>query len=110
MAEVEWIYLIAAGLLEPCWVLTLGKCEKFRNLKWTAATIILLAASMYLLSLAMLTLPVGTAYAVWTGIGAIGTLIAGIILYKEPVTWMRMMFIVLIVVGIVGIQVTAGAA
>jgi len=108
MDEISLLYLIAAGLLEPCWVLALGKCEKFRNVKWTAITVVLVAASMYLLSLAMKDLPVGTAYAVWTGIGAIGTLAAGIILYKEPVTWMRMLFIVLIVAGIAGIQITAG--
>lgn len=105
--ELAWVYLIIAGLLEPCWVIALGKCEKFRNIKWTIATIVLLTASMALLSLAMVDLPVGTAYAVWTGIGAIGTLIAGIILYREPVTWVRMLFIALIVIGIVGIQVTA---
>lgn len=107
MAEMEWVYLIIAGLLEPCWVLALGRSERFRNLPWTAATVVFLAASMILLALAMTGLPVGTAYAVWTGIGAIGTLIAGIILYKEPVTWMRMLFIAMIVIGIVGIQVTA---
>lgn len=105
--ELAWVYLIVAGLLEPCWVIALGKCEKFRNIKWTILTIVLLAASMGLLSLAMVDLAVGTAYAVWTGIGAIGTLIAGIILYREPVTWIRMLFIALIVIGIVGIQITA---
>lgn len=109
MVEIEWVYLIVAGILEPCWVLALGKSEKFRNLKWTVATIVLLAASMYLLSLSLNVIPIGTAYAIWTGIGAIGTLVAGIILYREPVTWMRMLFIALIVIGIVGIKLTGGA-
>lgn len=107
--EMAWVYLVVAGLLEPCWVIALEKSDRFRNYRWAVITVILLAGSMYLLSVAMTDLPVGTAYAVWTGIGAIGTLVAGIILYKEPVTWMRMFFIALIVIGIVGIQVTAGA-
>jgi len=104
--SVAWIYLIIAGLLEPCWVVSLKKSEKFRNIRWTIATVAFLAASLYLLSLSMVTLPAGTAYAVWTGIGAAGALLAGIILYKEAVTAVRMLFVLIIVVGIVGLKMT----
>jgi quaternary ammonium compound-resistance protein SugE len=106
--SLTWIFLIIAGLLEPCWAISLKKSEKFRNIPWTIATIVFLAASMYLLSVAMADLPMGTAYAVWTGIGAIGTLIAGTILFKEAVTTARLFFAVLIVTGVVGLQITAG--
>lgn len=106
MISVAWIYLIIAGLLEPCWVVSLKKSEKFRNIRWTAATVAFLAASLYLLSLSMVTLPAGTAYAVWTGIGAAGALLAGIILYKESVTAARMFFVLIIVAGIVGLKIT----
>jgi quaternary ammonium compound-resistance protein SugE len=100
--------LIVAGLLEPCWAISLKRSEKFTDVKWTAATIVFLAASMYLLSVAMAELPMGTAYAVWTGIGAIGTLLAGMILFKESATTARIFFAVLIVSGVVGLQMTAG--
>lgn len=108
MIEIEWIYLIVAGLLEPCWVIALEKSERFRNVKWTLALIVFMVVSLYLLSLSMGEIPVGTAYAIWSGIGAIGTLVAGIILYKEPVTYVRMVLIVLLIIGIVGIQLTSG--
>lgn len=106
--DVEWIYLIIAGVLEPCWVIGLSKCEKFRNIPWTVATVVLLAGSMILLSLSLDAIPIGVAYAIWTGIGAIGTLAAGMILYKETITWLRMLFIVLIIAGIVGIRLSGG--
>lgn len=110
MVEIEWIYLIIAGLLEPCWVIALEKSNRFKNVKWTIILIVSMIVSLYLLSLSMMVIPVGTSYAVWTGIGAVGTLVAGIILYKEPVTYIRMLLIVLLVVGIVGIQLTAGGS
>jgi len=104
--ELAWIYLIVAGLLEPCWVIALGKSEKLRNVKWTFILIVTMAASMYLLSIAMASLPVGISYSAWTGIGAVGALIAGILLYKEPVSRVRILFIFMIVAGIVGLHLT----
>jgi len=104
--ELAWIYLVIAGLLEPCWVIALSKSEKLHNLKWTAVLIVAMVSSMYLLSVAMASLPVGISYSVWTGIGAVGTLIAGILLYKEPVTRVRMIFIFMIVAGIIGLHLT----
>jgi quaternary ammonium compound-resistance protein SugE len=103
-----WICLIIAGLLEPCWAISLKKSDRFRDIPWAIATIVFLAVSMYLLSVSMAELPMGTAYAVWTGIGAIGTLLAGVLLFKESVTVMRMFFAVMIVAGVVGLQITAG--
>ena len=103
---IVWLYLIIAGLLEPCWVITLERSDRFRKPFWTVLTVIILVFSLYLLSIVMKELPVGTAYAVWTGIGAVGTLAAGIILYKESVTYRKLFFVFLIVAGIVGLQLT----
>ena len=108
--ELAWVYLIVAGLLEPCWVIALSKSEKLRNAKWTFILIVTMTASMYLLSIAMASLPVGVSYSVWTGIGAVGTLIAGILLYKEPVSRIRILFIFMIVAGIVGLHLTMEGA
>ena len=108
--ELAWIYLIVAGLLEPCWVIALSKSEKLHNVKWTFILIVTMAASMYLLSIAMASLPVGISYSIWTGIGAVGTLIAGILLYKEPVSRIRILFIFMIVAGIVGLHLTMEGA
>jgi len=83
------------------------KSEKFKRIPWTIATCVLLFLSLFFLSLAMQELGPGTSYAIWTGIGAIGTLIAGIVLFKEPVTWLRILFILMIVTGIIGINLTA---
>ncbi len=107
--DLTWVYIIIAGLLEPCWVICLEKSEKFRKIGWALATCVILFFSLFFLSMAMSVLGPGTSYAVWTGIGAVGTLIVGVILYKEPVTWLRMLFIGLIIAGIVGINLTAGA-
>ena len=104
--DIAWVYLIIAGLLEPCWVIALSKSERLRNVRWVAVLVVTMASSMYLLALAMSTLPVGISYSIWTGIGAVGTLIAGILLYKEPVTRVRMIFIFMIVAGIIGLHLT----
>jgi quaternary ammonium compound-resistance protein SugE len=102
-----WIFLIVAGLLEPCWAVSMKKSNGFKDIRWTIATFIFLAVSLYLLFMAMSSLPAGTAYAVWTGIGAVCTLIAGIVLFKETATVLRIFFAVLTVAGIIGLYVTA---
>ncbi len=107
---VEWIYLVIAGLLEPCWIVTLEKSDRLRKISWTAATAVILLVSLYLLSLAMAVIGPGTSYAVWTGIGAVFTMILGIILYKESATLLRIFFILLIVAGVVGINLVSGVA
>jgi quaternary ammonium compound-resistance protein SugE len=109
MVSMAWIYLVIAGFMEPCWVIGMKKSEGFKRPKWTVATIFFIFASMYLLAIAIdMDLPVGTAYAVWTGIGAVGALLAGILLFKERSSWTRILFIMLIVVGIAGVQITSG--
>ena len=108
MLSLAWICLIAAGLLEPCWAISLKRSERFRNVPWGAATVVFLIGSLYLLSYSMITLPAGTAYAVWTGIGAIGTLAAGALLFRERMTAVKIFFTFFIVAGIVGFQITGG--
>src|SRR3954451_16947710 len=101
---MAWIYLTVAGLFEIAWAIGLKYTDGFTRLLpslWTVASMIL---SIVLLGLALRTLPVGTAYAVWTGIGAIGTAALGIYLFGEPVTAARLASMGLIVAGIVGLK------
>ena len=101
---MEWIYLTVAGLLEIGWAIGLKYTEGFTRLLpslWTIASMIL---SIVLLGLALKTLPVGTAYAVWTGIGAVGTAALAIYLFAEPATALRLISIGLILSGIVGLK------
>jgi quaternary ammonium compound-resistance protein SugE len=101
---MAWIYLIVAGLFEINWAIGLKYTEGFTRLLpslWTIASMIL---SIVLLGLALKTLPVGTAYAVWTGIGAVGTAALGMWLFAEPATPLRLICIALILSGIVGLK------
>ncbi len=98
-----YFWLILGGLLEPLWVLAMKKSDSFKNRLWTVLAIILIVASPGCLSLAMREIPVGTAYAVWTGIGAVGTVVLGVAFYKERVNWKGIFFITLIIVGAVGL-------
>jgi quaternary ammonium compound-resistance protein SugE len=101
---MDWILLLVAGLLEIGWAIGLKYTEGFTRLwpsVWTAGAMV---ASIVLLALALKTIPVGTGYAVWTGIGAAGTAILGIILFAEPATAARLGCIALIVAGIVGLK------
>jgi len=105
--DPAWTLLIMAGLLEPVWVTAMKLSEGFSDIPWAAATFVALFFSMYLLGRALkMGIPMGTAYAVWVGIGAIGALVAGILLFNEPSDLLRLLFVLLIVVGIVGVQVT----
>jgi quaternary ammonium compound-resistance protein SugE len=106
---MAWTLLFIAGLLEVGWAIGLKYTEGFTRLwpsVWTAAAMIL---SIVLLGLAMRSLPVGTAYAVWTGIGAIGTVLLGIVLFHEPATVGRNVCLLLIVSGILGLKLTHAA-
>lgn len=105
--SIAWIYLLFAGLLEICWAIGLKYTEGFTRLWPSVFTLVTLAASMYLLAKAANTLPIGTAYAIWVGIGAIGAGILGIVLFKEPVTLPRLAFMGLLVVSIIGLKFTA---
>lgn len=106
--QFEWIILIIAGLLEPCWVFTLEKSDNLREVRWTLATAVILIVDLYMLSIAMGPIGAGTAYAVWVGTGAVFTLIMGLALYGESASWKRILFILMIVAGIVGLNLTAG--
>jgi quaternary ammonium compound-resistance protein SugE len=109
MSSVAWVLLFVAGLMEPCWVTGMKLSCGFKKPFWTAATLASLFASMYLLAVAIdMGLPVGTAYAVWTGIGAVGALVIGALFFKDKVTRLTVFFIFLMVVGIAGVQMTAG--
>jgi quaternary ammonium compound-resistance protein SugE len=104
---MSWVYLFIAGLLEIGWAIGLKYTEGFTKLVptiWTAAAFL---ASIGLLGVALKTLPVGTAYAVWTGIGAVGTAILGVYLLGEPATAARLACIGLIVAGIVGLKLVS---
>ncbi|MBX3581791.1 MAG: quaternary ammonium compound efflux SMR transporter SugE [Rhizobiaceae bacterium] len=104
---MSWVYLFIAGLFEIGWAIGLKYTEGFTRLVPTIWTAIAFVASIGLLGLALKTLPVGTAYAVWTGIGAVGTAILGIYLLGEPATAARLACIGLIVSGIVGLKLFA---
>jgi len=103
---VAWWWLFSAGLVEILFALSLKYNEGFTKLWPSIATAITGAGSFYLLMLAIKTLPLGTAYAVWTGMGAIGVAILGIILFKESADWYRLLSIMLVIVGIVGLKLT----
>ena len=102
---MSWIMLVVAGLLEVVWAYSMKLSAGFTKPGASVVTIVAMLASFALLAASMKTLPLGTAYAVWTGIGTIGTAIAGMILFREPATAMRLMCIALIVAGIAGLKI-----
>ncbi len=101
---MAWLILFVAGLLETGWAIGLKYTEGFTKLVPSVLTLATMATSVVLLSIALRTLPVGTGYAVWTGIGAVGTAILGIVLFGEPATAARLACIGLIVAGIAGLK------
>ena len=101
---MAWLVLAAAGLLEIGWAIGLKYTDGFTRLVPSVLTLAAMAGSIILLGLALKTLPIGTAYAVWTGIGAVGTALLGIVLFDEPATAARLASIGLIVSGIVGLK------
>jgi quaternary ammonium compound-resistance protein SugE len=106
---MAWVLLVIAGLLEVGWAVGLKYAEGFTRLWPSVGTAIALVLSMVLLGLSLRTLPIGTAYAIWTGIGTTGTAILGIVLFREPVTAARLVCIGLIVTGIVGLKLVTRA-
>jgi quaternary ammonium compound-resistance protein SugE len=104
---MAWVLLIIAGLLEIAWAIGLKYTKGFKEPVPSVLTILGMIASFYLLAKAVEQLPVGTAYAVWTGIGAAGTAILGIALFGESLTAMRVASIMLIVLGIVGVKLSS---
>ncbi|TCS79378.1 quaternary ammonium compound efflux SMR transporter SugE [Tepidibacillus fermentans] len=104
---MAWFSLFIAGLLETAWAIGLKYSHGFTKLWPSVGTIIAMIGSLGLLSRSLKVLPIGTAYAVWTGIGAVGTVILGIILFHEPKNLVRILFISFIIVGIIGLQLTS---
>ena len=104
---MAWLLLFLAGLLEVVWAVGLKYTEGFTRLWPSVFTLAAMGASFYLLSAALRTLPLGTSYAVWVGIGAVGTAIAGIVLFQEAVTPLKLASLVLVVAGIVGLRLSS---
>ena len=107
---MPWIQLVVAGLLEVGWAVGLKYTQGFTRPLASVLTIAAIIASMWLLASAARTIPIGTAYAVWVGIGATGAAILGVALFKEPLTLGRTLFLVLLVVAILGLKLTAPRA
>lgn len=101
---MDWIILFIAGLFETAWAIGLKYTDGFTRLWPSVGTLVAMIISVVLLGYAMKSLPVGTAYAVWTGIGAVGTVILGIVLFSEPVNVGRVVSISLIIAGIIGLK------
>lgn len=104
---MEWIYLILAGLLEVFWSTCLKFSNGFSEIRFTVLTLVGMVLSFIFLSQATKVLPLGTSYAIWTGIGALGEVIVGIVLFREPFTARRIFFVAMLLVGIVGLKFTA---
>ena len=105
---MAWVVLFVAGVLEIVWAVGLKYTEGFTRLWPSVATGIAMIGSMALLGVALRTLPLGTAYAIWTGIGSVGTAVLGIVLFREPATAIRLSCIALIVAGIIGLKLASG--
>ncbi len=105
--KYTWFLLLVAGMFEIFWAVSLKFSNGFSSFRWSVLAIAGMIISMGLLALTLRTLPMGTAYGVWTGIGAAGTAILGIVLFNEPKDFARLFFIFLIIIGIIGLRFTA---
>ncbi len=102
---MTWIILVIAGLFEVGWAVGLKFTDGFTRLGASVATVAAMIASMGLLGLAVRTLPIGTAYAVWTGIGTVGTVLVGMVLLKESMSPLQLLCVALIIIGIAGLKI-----
>ena len=102
---MAWLYLIAAAFCEIAFAASLKMTANFSNFRWTIVFLFFYILSIVLLNKAVQTIPIGTAYAIWTGIGAAGTVIVGIIWFKEPYGFWRIFFLITLVMSIVGLKV-----
>ena len=105
--NTAWIMLVIAGLLEVCWAIGLKYTYGFTRFWPSVVTVIAIPVSLYLLSQSAKVIPIGTAYSVWVGIGALGASILGIFLFQEPATALRIGFLLLLVIAIAGLKFTA---
>jgi len=104
---MAWLYLALAGLFEVAFTTCLKLSHNFSNLKWSIGFFISITLSFLLLNKAVQTIPMGTGYAVWTGIGAVGTTIIGIMLFKEPSDFWRILFIILLIGSLIGLKLVS---
>lgn len=104
---MSWFLLVVAGLLETAWAIGLKYSEGFTRFWPSSITVVLLIVSLWLLSVAMKSLPVGAAYAIWVGIGAVGTVVLGIVLFGESAQPLKLLSLGLVVAGLVGLKLTA---
>jgi len=104
---MSWLFLFFAGLLEIVWATGLKYTDGFSRFWPTIITIVTAAGSFWFLSIAMKTIPLGTAYAVWTGIGAVGAVVVGIIIFGESITFFRLFSVALIIAGIIGLKLSS---
>jgi len=107
---MPWIYLVLAGLFEVVWAIGLKYTEGFSRLWPSVITLSAMTASIILLAVAVKTLPIGTAYAIWTGIGAVGAVILGIVLFGDSASPLRLACVGLVMLGMVGLKLTSGQA
>jgi quaternary ammonium compound-resistance protein SugE len=101
---MDWFMLVIAGILEVCWSIGLKYTNGFTNLVPSILTILAIVVSMVLLAKAAQTIPIGTAYPIWVGIGALGAAIGGVILFKEEVSAMRIVFLAMLITSIIGLK------
>lgn len=106
--SLAWALLVVSGLLDVAWAVSMKYAEGYTRPGWSVLSLALLAAFVYLLGRTLEILPVGTAYAVWTGIGAVGTTLLGILLFQESASFVRLGFIALVVLGIAGLKWSSG--
>lgn len=105
---MAWLFLAIAGVFEVVWAIALKFSNGFTRLVPSIVTILGMIVSFYFLAVATKTLPIGTAYAAWTGIGAVGAIIIGTLFLDEPISLLRILFMVLILVGVLGLKFTSG--
>ncbi|MFM9947572.1 MAG: DMT family transporter [Saprospiraceae bacterium] len=104
---MNWMYVLLAGIFEIGWTIGLKQMDNHKNIVWTVIFYISIITSFHFLQQALQTIPIGTAYAIYTSIGAIGTVIIGMIFFKEPATIIRIGFILLIIAGVIGLKLTS---
>ncbi|EEJ71979.1 small multidrug resistance protein [Lactobacillus ultunensis DSM 16047] len=105
--NMTWIYLILAGLCEVWWATTMKLSNGFHNVFWSIITVIGMIASFWGLIVASKHLPIGIAYPVWTGIGAVGSVIISVILFHNQMNWVTWVFVILLIISIIGIKISA---
>ncbi|MFD2729630.1 DMT family transporter [Enterococcus camelliae] len=105
---MTWIYLFLAGIFEVVWSSTMKLSNGFSHLGWTILTFIGMAISFALLSLSLKNLPLSLAYPIWTGVGAVGSIIIGVVFFGDKLNLLTWFFIILLIIGIIGIKLTSG--